>query len=764
MHGCLWVDWDRLAEEMIKGKQKDDEELDKAEVDKLEKGLRDAFVEIRNDTLGSLKESSEERTDFLLKCLQEFADWSATCTLKDPATKNIVEEVNKHQHFDKSCKKKSEECRFDFPRLPTTETIISVPSRILFKDDPEKEKEMLKRSDDIKLRVKAILNDKEIMDKACSHRVVEIDHYIWILQCIDDVDKALAYKKFRTYKNKDSPVALKLSENGILTILDWSLEKFLSLKVEDMIDYKKTLEEHLNDDEENLVKNMEVILKERLDIVLRAAEIPGETEEERFEVYKEALKISDWGYKAILKRDVDEIMINNYNKDFIAAWNGNMDIQICLDFFAVLTYITDYTYKDESGTLAIIKEALENCNDPVLQAKMRTVLHTYLTNRQAGAPEVLYRILPFLHLADSNIKSEFIHTGFKKNRSKFLKQIDGNSAPPNAIRVEGKDGKIYMEKEGYLEKYLRRPECLEMSLIQFTKRYEPVRKIPKSYNLKKFFRQIKKPDQCPVDFDFEVGSDEDYSSDDSLEEDESYLEMLAIKNDFICDGNPFDEETSIPLPQFIPLSRGFDGYQWMRKRSEKSIRYHKINKQNDPHEWYFAETMLYLPFTDEDELFPDDFEKCLQLYVSNEEKINTIREQVMPYLKPVTEAREKAEEFLSNIGETIDAQGEQDADVENDMGEKEHPDLAIKDPSSFLNDNPQEAPSTFRKITLNSDSELHSKIRGLDIDQRAVVDRMFKYAVEYGLAKLKKFNPWPVPPLLMVQGGAGIVLIIILIK
>ena len=46
MHGCLWVDWDRLAEEMIKGKQKDDEELDKAEVDKLEKGLRDAFVEI----------------------------------------------------------------------------------------------------------------------------------------------------------------------------------------------------------------------------------------------------------------------------------------------------------------------------------------------------------------------------------------------------------------------------------------------------------------------------------------------------------------------------------------------------------------------------------------------------------------------------------------------------------------------------------------------------------------------------------------------
>ena len=135
-----------------------------------------------------------------------------------------------------------------------------------------------------------------------------------------------------------------------------------------------------------------------------------------------------------------------------------------------------------------------------------------------------------------------------------------------------------------------------------------------------------------------------------------------------------------------------------------------LYKQNDPHEWYYAEMMLYLPFNDKEELFPEDFEKCIQLYIENEENINRIREQVMPYLRPVTEAREKAEEFLSNIGDTIDAQGEQDADIENNIGTTEHLDLAIRDPSSFLNDNLQEAPSTFRRVVLNTNTELHEKI------------------------------------------------------
>ena len=56
--------------------------------------------------------------------------------------------------------------------------------------------------------------------------------------------------------------------------------------------------------------------------------------------YYEALKVSETGKVVILKRSPKEMWTNNYNAEWIEAWNGNMDIQICLDFFAIVTYIT----------------------------------------------------------------------------------------------------------------------------------------------------------------------------------------------------------------------------------------------------------------------------------------------------------------------------------------------------------------------------------------------------------------------------------------
>ena len=156
------------------------------EIEYMEKGLREAFEEIRNDQLGS---KNDERTDFLINCLEEFADFAVTCTNKDPATRNIVKEVNIHQHFDKSCRKKGTDCRFGFPRFPTTETIISIPSRILYKDNPVKEKEMIEQSNKIKEKVLDAMNKESIMKRAIDHRNSEINLYIEALQCIDELKK-----------------------------------------------------------------------------------------------------------------------------------------------------------------------------------------------------------------------------------------------------------------------------------------------------------------------------------------------------------------------------------------------------------------------------------------------------------------------------------------------------------------------------------------------------------------------------------------------
>ena len=51
----------------------------------------------------------------------------------------------------------------------------------------------------------------------------------------------------------------------------------------------------------------------------------------------------------ILKRRPDEMWVNNYNPIFLKAWQANMDIQFCMDSYAIITYITDYLTKGDAG-------------------------------------------------------------------------------------------------------------------------------------------------------------------------------------------------------------------------------------------------------------------------------------------------------------------------------------------------------------------------------------------------------------------------------
>lgn len=141
-------------------------------------------------------------------------------------------------------------------------------------------------------------------------------------------------------------------------------------------------------------------------------------------------------------------MINNYNPEWIKAWNANMDMQICLDYYAVITYITDYYMKDESGTIEHIRKALESEGNDSLREKMQIVKNTFLTNRQAGECEIYYKLFPFLHLTQSNISTVFDPTGFRQNRAKFMKQITENVRQDFDEVIEGK---YYIEKESILE-------------------------------------------------------------------------------------------------------------------------------------------------------------------------------------------------------------------------------------------------------------------------------------------------------------------------
>ena len=114
--------------------------------------------------------------------------------------------------------------------------------------------------------------------------------------------------------------------------------------------------------------------------------------------------------------------VNNYNPEWIRAWNGNMDIQLCLDFFAICTYITDYYTKDESGTISHLVQAAKECHGKSQKDKMKALAQVFTSHRHVGESEAYYKICPELHLSHSSVKTVYAHTGFPKNRRVFLRR------------------------------------------------------------------------------------------------------------------------------------------------------------------------------------------------------------------------------------------------------------------------------------------------------------------------------------------------------
>ena len=85
-----------------------------------------------------------------------------------------------------------------------------------------------------------------------------------------------------------------------------------------------------------------------------------------------------------------------------------MDIQLAFDPYAVTTYIVSYMNKDESQMTKFMMEALRSEKKQNAKEKLRTLQKAFLTHRQVGISEATYRLLPGMHLKDSNITCIFV--------------------------------------------------------------------------------------------------------------------------------------------------------------------------------------------------------------------------------------------------------------------------------------------------------------------------------------------------------------------
>ena len=297
--------------------------------------------------------------------------------------------VQTHKHSGNrekktGCYKKGPFCRFNYPRLPSSETIIATPAKLGEYDKKESERKFLDRK-----------------------------------------------KKYRETLQRVKELLVELSENELDTI-----------------------------DEETLLAKAGVSKDE----------------------YYEALRHSQVGACIVLKRKPSEVYINNYNPEWIKAWDGNMDIALCLDFFAIITYITDYYTKSETEMMSRMMDAAKACKGKERKDQLKCIVNAFLKYRVMGEMEAFYRVMPHLHLSESNLKCVFVATGFPENRSKFLikikeKLIDEDDDEESMLNqgivtVPGKEG-TYKQKIPVHDKYASRPDELEnMCLAQFAIYYD----------------------------------------------------------------------------------------------------------------------------------------------------------------------------------------------------------------------------------------------------------------------------------------------------
>ena len=328
----------------------------------------------------------------------------------------MVKGVNTHHHT-KTCRKYKTDCRFKFPRYPSLFYIIA-------QELPHSE------------------NKRELLSMVCF--------------VLDNVQKVI-----KSYGCEESGQTISIETMLLEALPNVKLGKnydsFVLTDGDETYNFDATavMETY------NFYSGNISTVDKMSDMELRSA------------LYHYCLSITDYGTKLILKREVNEIFVNNYNPFWMEAWNANMDLQLCLDYFSIITYMTDYVAKPEKKTTDILKLVNKEKKKAYSSHKntMYALANTHLTHREMGECETYYKLDPALPFKQSNIRTIFVATGFPQNRSKFLRKCINANKKEEGIEVDGHEG-LFMETESIHKKYSMRPGIIFLiRLAQFVMWY-----------------------------------------------------------------------------------------------------------------------------------------------------------------------------------------------------------------------------------------------------------------------------------------------------
>ena len=294
------------------------------------------------------------------------------------------------------------------------------------------------------------------------------------------------------------------------------------------------------------------------------------------------------------------------------------------------------------------------------------------------------------------------------------------------IIVDEHEGK-YLETESIHDKYALRPASLEeMCLVQMGMRYDLV--------TGKEGATIRKSGRAPAPPPAGQGW-------------EGTLTVVTGK-----------EGEDILLPDFMLLHNN----KIMRLRKFDSvIRRYKFKQEKDAHEFFYSELLLFFPWREERELFPNDAQKCGELYIKVKEKVDAVKAKLFPHLNDVELGRAMVENFEfdlnPDVGAAVDAEGEQGNEPEA-MAElaAEYEGLDPEDLEEEQ-DLPQDKAGApfFRAPPVVEMDQLKEKTRTLCWEQMVVLQKVLGFCRDLTMARNSGRKNIVKPPLLIVHGGAG---------
>ena len=341
----------------------------------------------------------------------------------------------------------------------------------------------------------------------------------------------------------------------------------------------------------------------------------------------------------------------------------------------------DYFTKDSTGLTDVLKTAVKQLSEDLdMREKCNKMADQFMTHRQVGEAEACYKLFANMNLVYSSIATIFVPTEPKGQRRQFLQRQDPESG--QGFKVEDKEG-LFLEKPDLISKYERRKlvtdeedelepdgkeaETLDgMCLCQYVKMYEG-----------RGWQQMRRTNE---EGEVEAPQEEDIPEEGELAEEDDF--------NFLITGDP--DQKRRPLPKILTLENPLPGEpKILHKRTfPRALRFFKKKFDMNPHRYYLTELMLYHPFRDENELFPDDPAKCEDLYLKNMDQIKMVKAQVMPFLESVEEAQliyeemkaQEEQDVQERMGADLDPENEQEIADLDDEDDEEHPDYYHIDP------------------------------------------------------------------------------------